>query len=653
MYISKFQIQNFKSFEDVTFLFNEKVNVLTGLNNVGKTTILEAVSLWQECYGKLVRRAGKQTKGLYRQNDYTFGVKTGIYVPYHEIISVRSPNYKDIFRNLDDSQDNKICLTATLTLGDKDLLIKICIYPGSGDNYRIFLENYEHFDYTLFNDTNFINNPETVFSSLFASPVANILAQEERLHSLKIAQQKLAHQSQLVVRNRIESVFQRSNEINSPFQSFCNNLSAVLYDKPNEVKFEFPDPTKLDLKVLIKLNGEVPKDISLVGSGTLQIIEILLNVHEQKSDMNTILLDEPDSHIHRLLQRRLLNILAKTPNTQVFMTTHNEALIRDANPNWVFHLEQKSKKTTPYQPIERNRTGKPVGLLSSAVSPVIQTLTGNGTGLDFVNALEADVLFLVEGVNDALRIQKILSLQIGNTKKYAFWLLGSVDEIFDKIIHYKTIFQQIKNEKSLWDKTVLVFDKDYLTDTQREKLLLAFVKKLEIKNIHIWASYHFESTLFTDLDELTRLLSKYIGNLDGNADTIGLRLILEKVMREKAVEITILCEEANIKKMEAKVSEQIVPRRKKLEEMGLKDVIDADRNFLKTIDAYWRASTEVKHLHKIMNKEDCQFVLEKVFNHFNIEFKMEGLDSQANFNGLFDCIDQTTTYKDWEFIFNQ
>ena len=127
-------------------------------------------------------------------------------------------------------------------------------------------------------------------------------------------------------------------------------------------------------------------------------------------------MDEPDSHIHRLLQRRLLNILAGTVSTQVFMTTHNEALIRDADPNWVFHLEAKTNKKTPYQPIERNRTGKALGLLSSAVSPVIQTLTGNGTGLDFVNALEADTLFLVEGVNDALRIQKILAtIQRGST----------------------------------------------------------------------------------------------------------------------------------------------------------------------------------------------------------------------------------------------
>jgi recombinational DNA repair ATPase RecF len=59
MYFSKLQIINFKSFENVSFDFHPKVNVLTGVNNAGKTTALEAVALWYECYKKLIRRANR------------------------------------------------------------------------------------------------------------------------------------------------------------------------------------------------------------------------------------------------------------------------------------------------------------------------------------------------------------------------------------------------------------------------------------------------------------------------------------------------------------------------------------------------------------------------------------------------------------------
>jgi hypothetical protein len=54
-----------------------------------------------------------------------------------------------------------------------------------------------------------------------------------------------------------------------------------------------------------------------------------------------------------------------------------------------------------------------------------------------------------------------------NMKKYAFWVLGGVNHIFKKISDYKTVFQAIKNQKTLWEKSVLIFDKDFLTDYDR------------------------------------------------------------------------------------------------------------------------------------------------------------------------------------------
>jgi DNA replication and repair protein RecF len=44
MYLSKLEIVNFKSFAEVSFDFHPQVNVLTGVNNAGKTTVLEALA---------------------------------------------------------------------------------------------------------------------------------------------------------------------------------------------------------------------------------------------------------------------------------------------------------------------------------------------------------------------------------------------------------------------------------------------------------------------------------------------------------------------------------------------------------------------------------------------------------------------------------
>jgi recombinational DNA repair ATPase RecF len=45
MKISKIQIKNFKSFQDVTVDLDPDFNVFTGVNNSGKTNLLEAIAL--------------------------------------------------------------------------------------------------------------------------------------------------------------------------------------------------------------------------------------------------------------------------------------------------------------------------------------------------------------------------------------------------------------------------------------------------------------------------------------------------------------------------------------------------------------------------------------------------------------------------------
>ncbi|MEY2976888.1 MAG: hypothetical protein ACO31I_12625 [Prochlorotrichaceae cyanobacterium] len=73
------------------------------------------------------------------------------------------------------------------------------------------------------------------------------------------------------------------------------------------------------------------------------------------------------------------------------------------------------------------------------------------------------------GVDDDQVLYHLLGKAVmgRNMKKYAFWVLGGVNHIFKKISDYKTVFQAIKNQKTLWEKSVLIFDKDFLTDYDR------------------------------------------------------------------------------------------------------------------------------------------------------------------------------------------
>jgi AAA15 family ATPase/GTPase len=644
MYISEFQIENFKSFENVTIHFNSKTNVFTGVNNAGKSTVLEAISLWYECYTKLLKRADKAINNIgVKKGDFVFGYDNGLAFSYTEIISVRSPSYEDIFYNLDRKRDVK--LTAKLTKGNETLRIGFNIASVDGANYyKIKLDQYKTFDNQLLNSRIFLNNPEDAIKVLYASPLANISHEEERQHSLKINFLKQSHVAHLAFRNRIEALFQRRNELGNPYDTFCNQLSSILLDNVGQVKFEFPQADALKLRLLVQLGSETPKDISLVGSGTLQIIEILLNIHEQKSEINLILLDEPDSHIHRGLQVKLLTILNRSDNTQIFITTHNESLIRDAQPEWLFHLEKQPVKV--YHPIQRDKSSKK-GLLSNASSPIIQALGGNGSGLDFITALEADLIFMVEGVNDALRIQKILSFKANNTRKFAYWVMGNVDTIFDQLTHYKNVFSEIKNTVSLWDKTVLVFDKDYLTDIQREKLLRELGSKFRLsERVYSWQAYNFDSTLFSDLNYLTLLIQRQLSAIKPSQDTSNLFDKLNEAM-------AMLVEEKKnkITEIENKTRTETAKRDTKFKNLRLNNIIETDYELKAATLNFINSACTIEMAHKIMDKDDCETVLKRVFNYYDINFQIEGnREEGVNLNSLFEQINNSTIYKDWEFI---
>lgn len=639
MYLSELQIENFKSFKRVSIFLNEQVNLFTGANNTGKSTLLEAISLWHECYGRLLQQAGKATKGLYLQGDYTFGPEAAKYLSYNDVVSVRSPSYEDLFHNFDTGSD--IVLKGKL-VGTQSLWIGFRIKGSHGDNYKISLDDYKNFDYKTFNDRNFIRNPENALKVTFASPIANIAPVEEWEHPKKIEALKRPHTSYLVFRNRLDALNKRNQIDGGAFDKLCEQLSLILLDNPGQIKFFFQEEKGPVVKVAMQMGATKPRDISLYGSGTLQLIEILLNIHEQKTEGNLVLLDEPDSHIHRQLQARLLRVLHASEHTQVFMTTHNEALIREADPSWIFHLEPSPEKE--YYPIQRTKD-KNRGLLSSAHATVIQTLTGKGSGLDFVNALEADVLWIVEGVNDALRIQKLLSLKNNTLRKHAYWVMGNVDTILDQITHYKNVFEAIKNTQSLWEKTVLVFDKDCLTDVQREKLQNNLKNKLNLNKIYIWPSYCFDSVVFSNLSLLSDLLSRFIQK-NYPEKTISqipqtLRAALEASFRQKKVE-----------DLEKQARIEISKRKAKFEALKFAaPVIESEYHLKGNLTDYFQSCLNETNYHKIMTKDDCGEVLENFFMQYNIPFSMEWRDENTKtFNDLFDSVTLATIYPDWDFV---
>lgn len=631
LYLSQLVIEHFKSFKRVEFEFHPHTNILTGINNAGKTNVLEALALWHEIYTLLVRPAERSVDGQYRKGDSIPGTSAGLRIRQSELKSVRSSAFGDIFYNEETSVP--IWFRATLRKEDRELEIPLSIKAkGEGIVEIRCGDDYPDFDFTLFNDRSFINDPNKDIRLSFANPVWGLPQYEERVIPARIKHQIQSRQSFSVFRNRLEILYDRGTE--RRFEHLCQDISDILSDGQEKVSFEFSG-NELSLQVFCSI-GKSRSEVSLLGSGTLQIIQVLLDIHSVGEGLDLLTMDEPDSHLHRDILYRLVRILSKgNSQRQLFLTTHNASLIREASAQHLFHIEAKSEAT--YRPVFQHAAPKSAkkGIQANHSTPVLQAL-GEVTSLDFVSALEADRLFFVEGTSDALAIQHLLN-QLENKTKCAYWVMDGIDGIFSRLGIQKEIFEAIKNKQSIWEKGYLVFDKDCMTDEQSKRVSEGFSNRLGI-DTHIWSSYCFESILLSDVKKLGKLMEKFSGEKD-----IAWEFLLEQAMKN-------YIQQYNIEHFVGpSVTGKLISRAKKLVNPDLRlnipDAIATEPHTLyHETRAYYEKSLNLAEFHKLADKEAVMSIVQETFS-------AAQRTPPADFNDLLAHVAYPATwYPDWDFL---
>lgn len=644
MHISSFRIVNFKIFQEVTIDFHPELCIFTGVNNSGKTTVLEALALWYECFTKYLKLVEESSSSYYFEK----AGNSHIFYPLNQVNSVRSPNVDDIFHQR--IQTNQITLSATIKHTDERSLEISFLIKEEGSGYLFSLLGFSVNPYKSFIG-NFFSNSSSPIGFFFASPIAALLQIELFSTPPQVNEAIISRSSVSVLRNRLYTLYRHPDP--NIFQQFLVDLSFILYHSRQKIEIYTNSDIQRDTRVVFNVkigSKDTEKDLALLGSGTLQIIEILVNLYHSDSgskDMNLILLDEPDSYVHRDIQSRLMLVLTKfSSSNQIFLTTHNESLIRSAEVTSLFHLESKSTghyrslASVPLQKIQP----KFKGIYPTSLKPIISEL-GATNGLDFINAIEADVLIFVEGEDDARVYDALLRIQI-RPKKYAYWILGGIDQAFKNLSHYKTVFTEIKNQKTLWEKSVLIIDRDYLTDGHTAALPAFLQSELDLTTF-MTDAYTLESTLLTNLYLLARLLSKW---LDFNGVEISPEDLLSKLEKEYTEYSKNKSLNWNQDEFIENTAHAYKATREKLNELGKKknspglirendiQIQTLVRNHIKKVQlegAYY----------KLLRKDDVEAIIGMAIESTGVEFSIE-----TNFIELIHLVDKSTWFDAWDFL---
>jgi len=267
--ITKLTLRNFKSIREQTYNFTH-FDLLVGTNNSGKSTLLQALAIWQFCideFGRAKRRG-----------------KRGVQIVLPNFTALPVPVFNLLWRERTD----------------------------------------------------------------YVPPFSGLEDREERRDDGPLRKQVGKAQPGSVLRNLLLRVWDKDEQGWRDIQEIVKKWFSVELISPKYL-------AGVDTQITCEYKqGGKAYDIIAGGSGfhqTLTLLAFLYGYHP-----TTILLDEPDAHLHVNLQRNVLdyfrffNSKAQEKNIQFLISTHAEEFIRGVEVNQIISLlsgEPRRIKSTP------------------------------------------------------------------------------------------------------------------------------------------------------------------------------------------------------------------------------------------------------------------------------------------------------------------
>jgi predicted ATPase len=313
MLLTHVHIENFKRFETLDIDL-EPFDCLVGPNNSGKTTLLQALALFDFC---LHHCLNKKNGG--------FELKRRTIQP-EEFYVLPVANPMDLWtdrKSMAGGKQNIIKICATF---DRQREVTATVKLDF-NRFGIGIESSEESHAWLQELAGFRIAYLPVFSMF--------LAQEERRTPAVIEDALARGRVHSVIRNLLLDL--RSN------QEYCEALVDVLkraFPTLKNLGIEFDEVSDRYISVTYQESGR-PKefDVFSAGSGFQQFLYLFGFIHLRQP--TTILLDEPDVHLHGILQNALLQELNRLVacGKQVLLATHSRELVGRISPQNIISLE--------------------------------------------------------------------------------------------------------------------------------------------------------------------------------------------------------------------------------------------------------------------------------------------------------------------------
>ena len=314
---TRIKIKNFKLFEEVDFDLGQHV-VLFGPNNSGKTSLLQAIALWEIGLKKWHANRGYGTPTTKRPKS--------IAINRNDFVSLPVPSSNQLWHQLRMRSIKKVKEKNET----KNLPIEISIYGvnwSCGFGFR-YANSESIYCRPLRTETQeaVINVKQVKKVKIAYLPsMSGLMANELRLDSGAIDVRLGEGRTAEVLRNLCYQLINLKDNQWDHYRDQIKSLFGVQLNEPMYIS------ERGEITMAYKNSDGVLLDLSASGRGQQQTM--LLLAHMMVNPGSVLLLDEPDAHLEILRQRQIYSLLrenARQTGSQIIAASHSEVVLNEA-----------------------------------------------------------------------------------------------------------------------------------------------------------------------------------------------------------------------------------------------------------------------------------------------------------------------------------
>lgn len=312
--IKKLKLKNFKKFPKFEVDFDDEINLIIGDNEAGKSSILYAIDIVLSGSRHKIETFGLDN--LFNENVISNFLNTDrnyLNIPELEIELFLNEQNNDKTSGKNNSEETecdglrlKISPNDDYSKNIKDILKnKNCVFPF--EFYSI--------SFTTFNDISY---------NSFAKFLKHIFIDNSSVNGEYAMKEYVKD----IYNSSISDVTEKHNhhyEYRNHKQTFKNNALKDLNDRVGNYSFSLKSNSKSNLdNDLTIYEGNI--SIENKGKGKQAIIKTELALNRSVTDLDILLIEEPENHLSHTNTRLLIEKIKSSKNKQIFITTHSNLI---------------------------------------------------------------------------------------------------------------------------------------------------------------------------------------------------------------------------------------------------------------------------------------------------------------------------------------